>query len=426
MIKRISILSLLLVIISFNSLVLAQQSKKIRVLFMGNSYTYVNNLPLLIKDIASSNGDTLLYDSNCPGGQTFNGHFIDPTTVTKLMAQPWHHVVLQAQSQEPSFPPAQVASQTLPYAIKLDSMIKHYIPCAETVFFETWGRKNGDASNCPFYTPLCTYLGMQNRLRASYKLFADSTHGVFSPVGEAFKKSIALNPSLELYSLDESHPSLEGSYLAACVFYEVLFHKSVLTTTYTAGVSLTNSIFLKQIAHSVVRDSLSTWNIGKYTPYAPFTASLISALNYQFNGYSNTLSNKWYFGDGTTSLFSNPNHTYSVSQTYTVSHVVTTGCKKDSSSYILSPIILDVSQSASKENSFSIFPNPVNKEFSIIPFASFNSTITYIIYDNAGNECMKGTTSNLVNVEKLTNGVYFIGIRDEEKLHYFKFIKSGQ
>lgn len=107
---------------------------------------------------------------------------------------------------------------------------------------------------------------MQDRLRASYKLFADTTHAVMSPAGEAWRKSIAQNPTLELYSSDQSHPSLEGSYLTACVFYEVLFHKSVLGNTYAAGVSATNVSFLQQIAHDVVNDSLSTWNIGKYNP----------------------------------------------------------------------------------------------------------------------------------------------------------------
>lgn len=262
--KLVTCLSLLFLI--NNNLLNAQQSKKLKVLFFGNSYTYVNNLPQLIKDIALANGDTLIFDSNCPGGQTFNGHFVAPLTITKITSMVWDKVVLQAQSQEPSFSPSQVASQTLPYAIKLDSIIKHYNACTETVFFETWGRKNGDASNCPFYAPVCTYLGMQNRLRASYKLFADTTHSVFSPAGEAFRKSISLNPSLELYNVDESHPSLEGSYLTACVFYETLFHKSVLSNTYTAGVSSINVSFLQQTAHNVVNDSLMTWNIGKYNP----------------------------------------------------------------------------------------------------------------------------------------------------------------
>lgn len=242
----------------------AQSHQKRKVLFLGNSYTYVNNLPQLIKDIALANGDTLVFDSNCPGGHTFNNHFNNATSLSKINAQAWDCVILQAQSQEPSFSPGQVAAQTLPYAIKLDSLIKNNNPCTETVFFETWGRKNGDASNCGSYPPICTYTGMQNRLRASYKLFADTTQSIMAPAGEAWRKSIAQNPSLELYSSDQSHPAIEGSYLTACVFYETLFHKSVLSNTYTAGVSSINVSFLQQIAHDVVNDSLLTWNIGKY------------------------------------------------------------------------------------------------------------------------------------------------------------------
>jgi hypothetical protein len=262
----IRFLSFILFVLAFLNHSVAQQHKTLKVLFLGNSYTYVNNLPQLIKDIALANGDTLLFDSNCPGGHTFNNHFNNATSISKINAQAWDCVILQAQSQEPSFSPGQVAAQTLPYAIKLDSLIKNNNACTETVFFETWGRKNGDASNCSSYPPICTYVGMQNRLRASYKLFADTTKSVMAPAGEAWRKSIAQNPTLELYSSDQSHPALEGSYLTACVFYEVLFHKSVLSNTYTAGVSSINVNFLQQIAHDVVNDSLLTWNIGKYNP----------------------------------------------------------------------------------------------------------------------------------------------------------------
>jgi len=119
--KRLCLL-LLFVACYINSY--AQAKKKINVLFLGNSYTFYNNLPQLIKDIANANGDTLLFDSNCPGGYTFANHFSDATTISKIKAQAWNFVVLQAQSQEPSFSPAQVAAQTLPYAIKLDSLVK--------------------------------------------------------------------------------------------------------------------------------------------------------------------------------------------------------------------------------------------------------------------------------------------------------------
>lgn len=275
----IRFLSFVLFVLAFLNHSVAQQHKTLKVLFLGNSYTYVNNLPQLIKDIALANGDTLLFDSNCPGGHTFNNHFNNATSLSKINAQAWDCVILQAQSQEPSFSPGQVAAQTLPYAIKLDSTIKHNNSCSETVFYETWGRKNGDASNCGSYPPICTYIGMQDRLRASYKLFADTTESVMAPAGEAWRKSIAQNPTLELYQSDQSHPSLEGSYLTACVFYETLFHKSVLSNTYTAGVSSINVNFLQQIAHDVVNDSLLTWNIGKYNPCSITSLNQVSSNN---------------------------------------------------------------------------------------------------------------------------------------------------
>lgn len=340
-------ISFALFIFAFINHSIAQQHKKLKVLFLGNSYTYVNNLPQLVHNIALANGDTLIFDSNCPGGHTLNNHFNNTTSISKINSQAWDNVILQAQSQEPSFSPAQVEAQTLPYAIKLDSIIQHNNDCTETVFYETWGRKNGDASNCGSYPPICTYLGMQDRLRASYKLFADTTKSVMAPTGEAWRKSIALNPTLELYSSDQSHPSLEGSYLTACVFYEVLFHKSVLSNTYTAGVSSTNVSFLQQIAHDVVNDSLSTWNIGKYTPCV------------------------------TTSL----------------------------------------NQQSSRTN-FVLYPNPANNTLYT------NTVLPFKIYDVLGNLCLQGNKSDIISIESLNSGVYFIELYSSDSIKKIRFVKE--
>ena len=88
--------------------------------------------------------------------------------MSKINAASWDFVVLQEQSQIPSFPPSQVASDCFPYASILVDSIKSANPCAEPVFFMTWGRENGDQNNCINYPPLCTYGGMQARLRESY------------------------------------------------------------------------------------------------------------------------------------------------------------------------------------------------------------------------------------------------------------------
>jgi hypothetical protein len=69
-----------------------------------------------------------------------------------------------------------------------------------------------------------------------------------------------------IYQTDQSHPSLEGSYIAAAVFYEVLFQKSVLTNTFMSSISSAIATFLEQAAHDVLRDSLAVWNLEKTYP----------------------------------------------------------------------------------------------------------------------------------------------------------------
>lgn len=80
----------------------------ISTLFLGNSYTGHNNLPLMIATMADSMGDVLIYDSRTPGGYTLYQHADDPGTYTKINDKLWDRVVIQAQSQEPSFPDNQV------------------------------------------------------------------------------------------------------------------------------------------------------------------------------------------------------------------------------------------------------------------------------------------------------------------------------
>jgi hypothetical protein len=244
----------------------AQNNQTVEALFLGNSYTAVNDLPQLIAQLANSSNDVLLYQSNCPGGATFNTHCTNGTSFNMINSQKWDVVILQAQSQEPAFPPAQVAQETLPFALKLDSVIHLNDSCTKTIFYETWGRKYGDAANCPFYPPICTYSGMQDGLKASYKLFADTCKALLAPAGEAWRQSIASDSSLNLYQSDNSHPSMEGSYLTACVFYEVIFNKSVVNNSFFASVDPAVALTLQQIAHAVVTDSSSVWNIGAFNP----------------------------------------------------------------------------------------------------------------------------------------------------------------
>ena len=99
--KNFTLLFLLISGIAFS-----QTEKK--VCFLGNSYTASNNLPNLISNLAMADGNTLIEDRNTPGGYTLEGHSTNTTSLTKIAANDWDFVVLQDQSQRPSFPWAQV------------------------------------------------------------------------------------------------------------------------------------------------------------------------------------------------------------------------------------------------------------------------------------------------------------------------------
>lgn len=107
-----------------------------KVLFIGNSYTQVNNLPEVIKNLAASNGDTLDYIANTPGGCTFAQH-LQNQSANYIQQGGWDYVVLQEQSQLPSFPDGQFYNECYPYAQQLCQMTAQYNPDAKVVFYMT-------------------------------------------------------------------------------------------------------------------------------------------------------------------------------------------------------------------------------------------------------------------------------------------------
>jgi hypothetical protein len=333
----------LLVLFFIPLFVFSQQRKE--VLFVGNSYTYQNNLPQLVSNIATSFGDTLNYDSSLLGGATFNIHSTNLATLSKISQEPWDYVVLQGQSQEPSLSPGYVNTNVYPAVQTLINIITQSSLCIEPMFFMTWGRKYGDASNCVPWPPVCTYLGMQEQLRLRYLDFASIHNASCAPVGMAWKQSIAQDSTFNLFTPDNSHPSIYGSYLAACTFYASIFKKSASGSSFWPnGIDSITAYNLQQIASSTVLDSLAVWHI--------FNANFTFVQNNDSISFSNLSSNfdsiVWDFGDGNTSNLTNPNHIYSGSGNFTITLTAYTNsaCQIDTSTATISVSI----PSAIKEN----------------------------------------------------------------------------
>ncbi len=317
--------NLLLIVVAVLLAATATATKK-KVLFIGNSYTYTNNMPLMLQSLATSLGDTLIYDESDPGGYTLQQHTVYANTITKIFSQQWDLVVIHEQSQMPAFPPSQVATDTYPYAARLDSMVHANDSCTQTMFMMTWGHANGDPMNCGSYPAICTYDGMQQRLRESYMEMALNNNAIVAPVGMAFKIMVDSAYTPWLFISDSSHPLVPGSYLESCVLYGSIFHKPTLNASYLSGLSATDAHLLQRIADKVVFDSMDLWQQHGHYPYAGFTHST-SGSTVSYTSTSTVPSaDSWSFGDMATDTAGNPSHIYTNNGTYTVSHTVSNNC----------------------------------------------------------------------------------------------------
>ena len=328
----------------------------LRVLFLGNSYTAANNLPQLFASVAASAGDAAVVDANTPGGYTLQGHSTNAVSQQKIKAGgPWDFVVLQEQSQLPSFPPTQVATSVFPFAKALVDSILVFNPCAEVAFYQTWGRKNGDAGNCAAWPPVCTYLGMDSLLALRYQQMADSNRSVVSPVGAVWRYLRQTQPNLELYDADGSHPSMLGSYAAAVCFYTALFQKSPTLVKTDAGLNPAWAAAVRNAVETVVYDSLPRWNVGRWGAEAHFAAQQLGPTVQFVQQSLDAQTYEWDFGDGTTSTANAPSHTYASNGSFTVV-LKALGCTtQDTSTAVVTVTGLRLDR---EENPLQVHPNP--------------------------------------------------------------------
>jgi uncharacterized membrane protein len=241
------------------------------VLMFGNSYTSFNSLHSIVEALGISNADALT-----GGGKTLAGHWSDvnsshvSNTTLRNANIDWDYVILQDQSQIPGFNRTNadwIASKDA--AVNLADVIGD--EGGESILMMTWGRRNGDAMNPTLYS---NFSVMQDRLESGYMDYhsniTNAGHTVWmAPVGLAFahihdnvvaagfNASVTGNTFYDLYNADGSHPSLAGSYLAACVLYATMTGETPVGSNDTVALSSSLKLELQQAAAATVFNETS-------------------------------------------------------------------------------------------------------------------------------------------------------------------------
>lgn len=204
-----------------------------KILFLGNSFTYFHHMPQLFETMASHAGFDVSVKMVTEGGFWLD-QFLDGITETGRLAdkaldgEPWDYVVLQGQSAEPALE----RQRFLRAAEKLCRKI-HAVG-AMPVFYQTWSYEYGTDK---LASTGMAYEEFYKALKEGYKQASSENHTYLVPVGDLFYQQNQPIGPLHLLTEDAHHPNLLGSYAAAMCFYKVLLKAKLFPAWRPEGIT---------------------------------------------------------------------------------------------------------------------------------------------------------------------------------------------
>jgi len=173
-----------------------------RILFIGNSHTYLHYMPLLLSTLAKGRGQEIFTHQSTGEGASLEWHWNRQETSELITEGDWTHVVLQERSRGP----LDDRTSMHRHARYLDQWVGE--TDARTVFFMTWAARGQEND--------------QIVISHAYRDIALECNALLAPVGKAWQLALDRDGCPDLYHRDGRHAGKAGAYLSACVFYALL------------------------------------------------------------------------------------------------------------------------------------------------------------------------------------------------------------
>lgn len=229
------------------------KSAKYRVLFIGNSFTYYNDMNKsngIFYNIAKNAGYDVVVDTVYKGAYTLRMFLDEKDTYgkqlrSKLNANKYDIVIIQEQSYLPISDPGNFYDSCREFKKLIDAH------GAELWLYETWGYKTGHSGLAQYGKSTAD---MEMKLRAAYAAIGSELNIPVMYAGAAFTKVFTENPKIELYHTDSKHPGPNGSYLIAWTIFGSIFGVDPATLTYDGSVNSAYAATLRETASVIVRE----------------------------------------------------------------------------------------------------------------------------------------------------------------------------
>lgn len=205
------------------------KKKTIKVLFVGNSKTYVNDIPSKFKGLAKSAGYNVEITTATEGGKTLK--YLASHKKSTITKKAYDYVILQEQTDTY----AGKYSTFLSGAKTIKKLVKAKNPNVKIIVRQTWVQKNSSS----------------NKKKTAYnnaKKVASSIGATLAFDGKAFDYSRSKYSKINLYK-DNTHQSTSGAYLSACCIFKAVFQQSPVGLSYKGGLSSSKAKNLQKAAN---------------------------------------------------------------------------------------------------------------------------------------------------------------------------------
>jgi hypothetical protein len=219
-----------------------------RILFIGNSHTFMNDLPGMFAELVRCSGREVNVDWSARGGYTLEKHARDRQTRAKLDSADWDFVVLQENTRNLTIESLR-NTQTVPAVHALEEEIRSQ--GAQTVLVLMWASTravDGDG--------LEQFAAEQAQVTAALRQLAGELDVLLAPVGPAWEESLRQRPELQLWGSDNQHASPAGTYLMACVLYTTIYRQSPVGLSCNADLPEETVLFLHQVVEEATELSV--------------------------------------------------------------------------------------------------------------------------------------------------------------------------
>lgn len=197
----------------------------IQILFLGNSATYYNDMPLMVKGLATAAGKNVEVTSITASGYKLsqyiedNSYYLNLITTT-LNKTSFDYIIVQDHRE--------VMIQNSTKSEESFLVLKELFDKngAKVILYETQADYEGRTFKINNSTVFLDHSMMQYYLTKNYFYIGNKHNVEVSAAGPNYTRCTEMFPEINLYNKDKLHPSVEGSYLAACTLYESIFDES--------------------------------------------------------------------------------------------------------------------------------------------------------------------------------------------------------